>query len=1642
MDLPASATGRAAAYWQARLDGFQAVDGFPADLAPAGEPAGIELESVELPDELVTRLHRISKGKPGALYVLLVAGLVGLLRRYARTEDVAVGLPGRCAAGPQLLVLRASAGGTLRQLLPLLADAVRDALTHQDHLLDPQPQVAISLAGLHDEPAPSARLHLRAEQHPAGIRLAVHYDADRYTADTARQVAGQLAILLTAAAAEPDRPLADFELWTAEDERLLAASNATDQPLEPATLVSWFGQQAAAAPDASALLIREEVVSFGELDRRSDALANLLCQQGIGRDELVAVLADRSVELLVALFGVLKAGAGYLPIDPGYPAARIDYLLTDSDAKLVLAPGRLAELAGERPVLDLAELPAVARPIENQPPEPGDLAYAIYTSGSTGQPKGVLVEHRSVVNRLAWMQRAYPIGPGDVLLQKTSICFDVSVWELFWWSGTGAALALLEPGAEKDPAAIIAAIERHAVTVAHFVPSMLTPFLAHVERYGEAARLASLRRVFTSGEALTPQQAGRFATLFPDTELVNLYGPTEATVDVSHHRVQAGDRRARVPIGRPIDNLRAYLLDPAGHRVPIGLPGELHLAGVGLARGYHRRPELTAERFPSGAGLGEDRLYRTGDLARWLPDGSLDYLGRIDRQLKIRGFRVEPGEIEECLRSHPAVQNAAVVDRTDGWQTTLRGFVIAEQPVTEADLKRYLRQRLPEHLVPARIAQLDRFPLTANGKLDRDELRRPGRRSGPSYLAPRDERERALAGIWAQVLGLPRVGVLDDFFALGGNSIHFVEVLAQARTVGLSFTFQQLFQHHTIAGLIEHAVSIEPDLPSELPDVPFGLLDPADRQLVPAGVTDGYPLSLLQAGLIFQTEITGALGQYHDVLSYLVAGRFDPAAFTEAVRALTERHPILRTSYRLTGYREFVQLVHSEVPPPLFVDDLRELTAGEQEAWHERWLAAEKRRHFDWAAGGLVTLHVQILAEDRYRYTISQHNSALDGWSISLLHTQLFALYEQFRDGLTPAGQPADHHLRTFLALERAAIDSAESRDFWQRVLRDSSATRVPRSRADTGTSDFRVIMHDVALPAGLTGRVIGLADQLSVPVKDVLLAAHVKVLGELAGESSVLTGYEHSGRPELPGAQAALGLFLNTLPLRIELAGGSWAELIGRVYQAELDLLPHRRYPMARMKQDLGTQRQLFETTFNYTHFYLLKRLKQLPEFALLDLRVDSETEFVFRTEFSRHFFDDDLRLCLHYHEHLFEAEHIARIGEYFVSVLEQMAAEPAAPHAGRQLLAEPDRAGAPGPAEQLRQPNVPVESAGSSSVGGPIGEAEITARIVAVWAEVLDLPAAEIEAGSDFFALGGNSLSALRVALETDGLVTLTDLMRHPTLAELVRLTARRRQGRPDVLQLLSSTAAGTRCVLVCVPYPSGHPINFAPLAAELEELTSDLAVYGLLAPGHDQGHPAEFTDVVGTAQLAADELSGNDLPVLIWGHCGGAAVAVELARQLESAGRDVRALFIGSKLLPPIAEMQDNERMTWQWSDQQIIRYMVDETGYTDLDELEPAHAAFIATTFRHDVGGGYAYFIEALHRGDWQLSTPLTFVVAADDRGLADYPDRYQRWSLVAPELRLRVIDSGGHYFVRTNPAATAGLVLAAWETSTLVDGIAR
>ncbi|MGP4047150.1 amino acid adenylation domain-containing protein [Streptomyces sp. 2A115] len=1048
--------------------------------------------------------------------------------------------------------------------------------------------------------------------------------------------------------------------------------NDTDTAFdEQLTLPEAFTRRAKADPDAVAVVGDGFSLSYAELDRQSGRLAATLHANGVGRDEVVGILLERSPEMLVAILAVLKAGGAYLPVDPAYPQARKEFLLSDSGARLVLTGKQhLGSVAGQFRLLDVGEPDSFGAEEFAAAGDSRALAYVIYTSGSTGTPKGVLVEHRSVVNRLAWMQRAYPIAPGDVVLQKTPISFDVSVWELFWWMTEGATVCLLAPGAEKDPESLVATVERHGVSVLHFVPSMLGAFVDFAESAGQAGRLGSLRRVFASGEALGAHQVHAFRRVFGNrpggpVSLVNLYGPTEATVDVSHYDCTVMGDVDRVPIGVPIDNTRFYVVDENLKVQPPGTVGELCVAGVQLARGYLHRPTLTAEKFVDLPFEGEERIYRTGDLARQLPGGEFEYLGRIDHQVKIRGFRIELGEIEHCLRTAEAVREAVVVAREEPQGgASLCGYVLLAQPCSEEDLLEHVARTLPAHLVPDRVVAVDEFPLQPNGKLDRGALLPPPRANSED-TAPRNPREATLQEIWKFVLDAPEVGVHDNFFALGGNSIHFITVLARANAAGFPLTFQQLFQHPTIAELAQVVGETGAGQPASEPvHQPFALLSEKDRAALPADAEDAYPLAMLQAGLIFQSKLARGSAQYHDIFSYDIQASFDAETFERAVRELVRANPIFRTSYQLSGFSEDIQIVHREGPLPLTVVDLREYDEAARRAWHEEWLVRERAHSFDWTRPGLVRLHVHILADDRYRYSISLHDSAVDGWSITLVHTKLFETYYRMLAGEEAGLADADNHLRRHVELEREVLASPESKQFWQDVLAQGAAEPLPRWDAPA-TQGEGVLMHPVPLPEGLSDQLRELASALAVPVKNVLMAAHVKVIAALTGQDEVLTGYEHSGRPEREGADQAIGMFLNTLPFRTRVAGGTWTDLVHRVRDAETGLLPHRRYPMAQMKFDAKAPGgPMFESIFNFTHFYPMKKLNDLPEFALLDIRIETETEFPLRAEFAQDYATDDVVLELHHHASEFSPGYIDRISGYYIRAMQLMVQDPAEEH------------------------------------------------------------------------------------------------------------------------------------------------------------------------------------------------------------------------------------------------------------------------------------------------------------------------------------------------------------------------------------------
>ncbi|MER5891101.1 amino acid adenylation domain-containing protein [Streptomyces sp. NPDC001941] len=1755
LKVAAAQRPREGAFWRTALAALPERAGFPSD-AP-GRPAAPGPHTaahLDLDAALHARLEKLTRGQDAALHSVLTAGVAALLQRYTGGEEAVVAVPatatGDTAPLAEGLVLRLpfGPGATLRALLGDVRTRLLAALEHQDypvellaeelgadtgHGVHPFAEVLVDTVRAQDAEAaerPRFPLAFALLRTTDGLRLELRHRTARHTDTTAARLLGHLAALLAGATGAPDAPLGALDLHADADRELIARVNATAADFEDdVRLDELFARRVALTPDATAVVGDGFRLSYAELDERANRLAHTLRARGVGRDDLVAVLADRSPQMLVGLYAVLKAGGAYLPVDPGYPAERIAYVLDDSAARLVLTQPRYRDLAGPgREVLDLTDEGAYADDATTPAPLGGarDLAYVIYTSGSTGNPKGVQIEHRSVVNRIGWMQRAYPISSADVILQKTPTSFDVSVWELFWWMFEGAAVCLPEPGTERDPEALVAAIERHRVTTTHFVPSMLAVFLDFVSGAGEQARLASLRQVFASGEALAPHHVRRFgeiaaATGSPAARLVNLYGPTEATVDVTHHACGPQDTE-RVPIGLPIDNTRILMLDAQLRPQPVGVPGELCIAGVGLARGYLGRPELTAERFVPAPLAGEDRVYRTGDLARWLADGSIEYLGRIDHQVKVRGYRIELGEVEERLRSHPEVKDSVVVARkADDGQTHLVGYAQSAGAVTEDELRRHLGLTLPEYMVPPRVVVLDSFPLSPNGKLDRRALPEPARpeRATAAHVAPRTPQEAELARIWGEVLGLEDIGADDNFFALGGNSIHFVTVLAKARATGLDFTFQQFFQNPTVAELARSLAESGPtDRPAPLR--PFELLTDEDRALVPAGVEDAYPMTQLQAGLVFQSELSHGTAEYHDILSYMIQSPFDAACFEEAARVLVRNNPIFRTSYHLTGYSEYLQLVHEDAPLPLYIDDLRGMSEAEQEEWYRDWAKREKEYRFVWNEPGLVRLHVHVLSDDLYRYSLSQHNSALDGWSITLVHTTLFDLFYRLRDGRPLPEATVENHARNYVALERRSLAEQEHEDYWKDLLEGSTFTELPRTRRAADADVFPVVFHEAEFPRGLSDRIVELANQLSVPVKNVLMAAHAKVLSLVSGDRDVMTGYEHSGRPEAEDATRAIGLFLNTVPFRVRTGAGSWEDLIRQVYASETELLPARRYPMAQMKSDLGTQDMLFETAFNFTHFYLLKQLEELDGFSLLDVRANSETEFVLRAEFSRHFVNDEVRLSLHYHAHLFEPWQIERMGAYYTAAFEQMTADPGAPHhladlltpGERRELADAERAAAlPAELAALLPEGTPAHTArvldehglavpfgtegrvflvadglaavdtgrhGRRDTDGlvlsdgprvrhtfgatarqdaPAAPAapetddrtpvdEVDRRIARVWSAILDVPLDRIGLDDNFFTLGGASLAAMRVVMELEGLVTLTDLMRNSTLAPLGAVAranlaaagAEREPRERQLLQSLSAAPATAECALVCFPYAGGNAINFEPLAQALDAAGGAVAVYGVELPGHDAGRPDEaFSPLDETARRVVEEIrrSTDGRPVMLWGHCVGSALAVETARLLEEDGTAPAHVFVGGKLLHDAATTRQGIERAAAMADESIVSWLVEETGYAEFDSLRPEHARFVASVFRHDSSTANGYLLAADEQGPRaRLAAPLTAVYAADDPLTPDHAERYEAWSLFADRPRLAELAEGGHYFCRTAAPEVAGLVLGGWRAA--------
>ena len=1128
---------------------------------------------------------------------------------------------------------------------------------------------------------------------PAGYTGFLQYNAALYDEATAYRFGGRYQQLLQAVVDAPNRPVHQLPWFDAAScAEVLSHGTGLRRDVPGVCLHELVSEQAARHPQRPAVINSAGSMTYRDLDRRANAVAWWLRRHGVRPGEPVAVYVPRSPQTAVATLGILKAGAAFLPLDPDYPADRLTFMAADSGVRVVLCAGR--SLPGIEGVQTL-DVTAALEPSDSPPPAvttAEHAAYVIYTSGSTGRPKGALVHHRGIVNRLLWMRDAYAVHAGDRIMQKTPTSFDVSVWELFLPLVTGAAMVMADPGRHGDAVHLSDVIEEHAVTICHFVPSMLAAFLeaAPVHRCG------SLRLVVCSGEALADHVADTCLRALPGAALENLYGPTEASVDVTSSTCVPG---VPVSIGGPLDNTQVYVVDRWLRLVPPGVLGELVIGGAGVGRGYVGRGGLTAERFvpdPFGSTPGS-RLYRTGDVVRWRNDGQLEFLGRSDHQVKIRGFRIELGEIEACLRRHPHVRDVVVSvhefspdhqglvayvipscglqkRQVDGAADTAVDADVADADIDIDAVRDFVRGRLPGYMVPGSVMVVDAFPLSASGKLDRGALPVPvavaSVGSSRVFVAPVSGVERVVARVWGEVLGLDSgVGLMDDFFGLGGHSLLATRVVARLRVeLGVDVPLRWLFESSVLgefaarvggAGASSGGVGLV-----ALPRV--------------AG-TDGvvtFPASFGQQRLWFLQELgTGASRAYHMVGGVRIEGGMDRSIAVEALTGLVARHEGLRTTFR-EGPDGLEQVVHPAEPVAVEAVDISRLGSTERASVVEQALRRLEEVSFDLREGPLLRVALldgsgdkgQSVDEGESFLLVAMHHIVSDGWSLSVLLEEFTALYG-FYSGAGP--QPADPPVQygDFAVWQRDTWEMDKRSDdmaFWREQLNGAGSLDLPVDRARPAVQTFTGRSCTVTLPNTLVNQLtVWARDEGATPFM-VLMAGFMATLSRVSGSGDIVVGTALAGRRH-PALDSLIGFFVNTLPIRTETpAGIGFSELLQRVRQTCLDAYAHQDAPFEKLVEELAPERDLSRTPLFQTMLTLQNTptaTTELPDLRMTPLDHPPASAAFDMNVIFHPLTNGGLTGVFQYNADLFDETTIRNWSELFIDILEHAATDPNTP-------------------------------------------------------------------------------------------------------------------------------------------------------------------------------------------------------------------------------------------------------------------------------------------------------------------------------------------------------------------------------------------
>ncbi|MCA2655313.1 non-ribosomal peptide synthetase [Microcystis sp. M061S2] len=1320
-------------YWQKQLAAAPALLHLPTDYPrPLEQSFRGDRIKCNLSPELSQGLNKLSREKGVTLFMTLLTAFQTLLYRYTGQTDILVGTPianrtrselaGLIGFFVNTLVLRTDLAGnpSFSELLKQVRETATDAYDHQDlpfemlvEALQPERNMSYTplfqvMFGLDNEIVDSIDLEgIKATRQPlefktakfdlslsiqvkeAGLTTIWEYNTDLFDKSTIERLSEHFVNLLTGIIANPEQVIGQLPLLTkSETNQLLFDWNQTKIDYKnDLCLHQLFEQQVKQNPQVIAVKLENEFFTYQELNNRANQLAHYLQSLGVKSDSLVGIFVERSLDMIIGILGILKAGGAYVPLDINYPQERITYLIEDTQLSIVLTQSKfieqLPQFQGTTICLD-QDWSTIAKQSTVNPlvaVEQHNLAYIIYTSGSTGQPKGVMIEHRSVVNYILTTIREYGITSEDQILQFSSICFDASVEEIFVSLLSGATLVLRTEEMLRSSEDFWQCCQKWQLTVLG-IPTAYWHQLASELTAATLPILSNIKVIFIGGEAIQPAKVQQWQTVTgqysPLPRLFNGYGPTEATIATTFSEFTS-PTITNVPIGRPISNTQVYILDAFLQPVPVGVAGELHIGGMGLARGYFNRPELTQEKFIYLENRGQlqgERLYKTGDLCRYLPDGNIEYLGRIDNQVKIRGFRIELGEIETVLSQHNAVKTAVVIAQEDETnQKRLVAYIIPQieiiSPQKEqnslnvTELRQFLKAKLPEYMIPSAFVILESLPLTPNGKIDHRALPSPEFQSQEQYIAPRNPIEEILSSIWAKVLKVARVGIHDNFFELGGHSLLATQLISRIREAfQVEMPLRELFVAPTIAELSQEIKRLsEGEQLTELP-------------ILPRDKTAELPLSFAQTRLWFLAEFESNSSFYNIPLALRLEGNLNSEILIQSLEEICDRHEALRTNF-ITVDGIPTQVIQARTWTVTVVD-LQHLSGSEKVIASQELAQNQAIQPFDLAGEPLIRITLVVLSETEHLLLVCMHHIVSDGWSMGVFLQELTALYNAYIQGLSSPLNPLSIQYGDFTLWQRQWLQGEvlqQQLDYWQKQLAGAPALlSLPTDRPRPNQQSFAGGHLPFSLSWELTEKLTQLTQEQGVTLFMTLLTAYAVLLYRYTEQEDILIGtpIANRNRSELEGL---IGFFVNTLVLRIDLSGKpNFHQLLGRVREMTMDAYAHQDLPFEMLVEVLQPERDLSHAPLFQVDFLMQNSPPsplELTGLTATPLTTENDTA-KFDLTLAMENTGAELKGVWEYNTDLFDRSTIERLTGNFITLLEALVVNPQQPIFQLPLLTE----------------------------------------------------------------------------------------------------------------------------------------------------------------------------------------------------------------------------------------------------------------------------------------------------------------------------------------------------------------------------------